>query len=159
MKTDEQRPRHDEKALKHFEKRLLQERKLVLRELGVLSEALGATQQARDGDISNYRFHMADQGTDTMEQEKNVLFASQEGRLLWHIDEALRQLYREPESFGICKQCERLIDFDRLDAIPHTKLCITCKKQVESSIEARAASAATSTASAPPSLDAGTDAS
>ena len=73
---EERQDRYDEKALKHFEKRLLEERRLVLRELGVKAETMGATQEARDGDLSNYRFHMADQGTDTMEQEQTVLMAS-----------------------------------------------------------------------------------
>ena len=29
---------------------------------------------------------MADQGTDAMEREKQFLFASQEGRYLWHVN-------------------------------------------------------------------------
>ena len=129
---EERQDRYDEKALKHFEKRLLEERRLVLRELGVAAEAMGATQEARDGDLSSYRFHMADQGTDTMEQEQTVLMASKEGRLLQHIDEALRRLYKTPETFGVCERCGRMIGYERLDAIPHTRLCITCAKTIES---------------------------
>src|SRR5262245_27086205 len=87
------------KMLQHFEKRLLEERRRVLKELGRADEAFGATPQSADGDLSSYSFHMADQGTDAMEREKAFLFASQEGRFLWHIDEALRRLYRSPETF------------------------------------------------------------
>lgn len=141
--TDGQRARHDEQALKHFEKRLLEERKLVLRDLGALGDTLGATQQARDGDLSKYPFHPADQGTDTMELEKSMLLASKEGRLLQHVDEALRRLYRAPETFGTCARCERLIDFDRLDAIPHTTLCIQCKQHAETAAAAAPAAAST----------------
>src|SRR5690242_6093080 len=82
------------KMLAHFEKRLIEERKRVLKELGQYSETFNATPQSEDGDLSSYSFHMADQGTDAMEREKAFLFASQEGRFLWHIDEALRRLYR-----------------------------------------------------------------
>ena len=59
------------------------------------------------GDLSSYSFHMADQGTDAMEREKAFLFASQEGRFLWHIDEALRRLYKKPENSHrkFCKSC------------------------------------------------------
>ena len=74
------------KMLQHFEKRLQEERKRVLKELGRADEAFGATPQSADGDLSSYSFHMADQGTDAMEREKAFLFASQEGRFLWHID-------------------------------------------------------------------------
>ena len=119
------------KSLTYFEKRLLEERKRVLKELGNYSETFGATPQSADGDLSSYSFHMADQGTDAMEREKAFLFASQEGRFLWHIDEALRRLYRSPETFGKCHSCGEDIDYDRLDALPHARLCITCKQREE----------------------------
>ena len=121
----------NKKTLAHFEKRLLEERKRVLKELGNYSETFGATPQSADGDLSSYSFHMADQGTDAMEREKAFLFASQEGRFLWHIDEALRRLYRSPETFGKCHSCGQDIDYDRLDALPHARLCITCKQREE----------------------------
>ena len=119
------------KFLAHFEKRLLEERRRVLKELGHYDETFGATPQNADGDLSSYSFHMADQGTDAMEREKAFLFASQEGRFLWHIDEALRRLYRAPETFGKCHSCGNDIDFDRLDALPHARLCISCKQREE----------------------------
>ena len=119
------------KMLTHFEKRLLEERKRVLKELGNYREAFNATPQSADGGLSSYSFHMADQGTDAMEREKAFLFASQEGRFLWHIDEALRRLYRSPETFGKCQQCGEDIDFDRLDALPHARLCIKDKQREE----------------------------
>ena len=75
--------------------------------------------------------HMADQGTDAMEREKAFLFASQEGRFLWHIDEALRRLYKAPELFGKCHNCGNEIAFERLDALPHARYCIACKQREE----------------------------
>ena len=119
------------KQLGHFEKRLLEERKRVLKELGHHGETFGATQQDADGDLSTYSFHMADQGTDAMEREKAFLFASQEGRFLWHIDEALRRRYRSPETFGKCHNCGEDIAFERLDALPHARYCISCKQREE----------------------------
>jgi RNA polymerase-binding transcription factor DksA len=74
---------------------------------------------------------MADQGTDAMEREKQFLFASQEGRYLWHVNEALRRLYGTPEKFGHCHNCGQEIGFERLDALPHARLCITCKEKEE----------------------------
>jgi RNA polymerase-binding transcription factor DksA len=74
---------------------------------------------------------MADQGTDAMEREKAFLFASQEGRFLWHLDEALRRIYKTPERFGKCHQCGEDIAYDRLDALPHARFCIACKQREE----------------------------
>ena len=119
------------KNLDHFEKRLLEERRRVVKELGHYDEAFGSTPQGADGNLSAYSFHMADQGTDAMEREKAFLFASQEGRFLWHLDEALRRLYRSPEKFGKCHNCGQDIAYERLDALPHARYCIDCKQREE----------------------------
>jgi RNA polymerase-binding transcription factor DksA len=119
------------KQLAHLEKRLLEERARALKELGHYDESFNATLQASDGDLSSYSFHMADQGTDAMEREKAFLMASKEGRFLWHLNEALRRLYATPEKFGRCETCGEEISFERLDALPHARLCIRCKEKEE----------------------------
>src|SRR2546425_885848 len=73
-----------------LEKRLHEERARVMKELGYYDESFNSSLQASDGDLSSYSFHMADQGTDAMEREKAFMFASQEGRYLWHVNQALR---------------------------------------------------------------------
>jgi RNA polymerase-binding transcription factor DksA len=117
--------------LKHLEGRLLEERARVMKELGYYDESFNATLQSSDGDLSSYSYHMADQGTDAMEREKQFLMASKEGRYLWHLNEALRRLYNAPDQFGKCHQCGIEIDLERLDALPHARLCISCKEKEE----------------------------
>lgn len=121
----------NKKQRQHLEKRLLSERDRALKELGHYDESFANSLQASDGDLSAYSFHMADQGTDAMEREKAFLFASKEGRILYHIDEALRRLYRTPDQFGVCEECGDGIAFERLDALPHARLCIRCKEREE----------------------------
>ena len=121
----------NKKQLAHLEKRLIEERTRVMKELGYYGEQFSGTLQASDGDLSSYSFHMADQGTDAMEREKQFLFASKEGRYLWHVNEALRRLYGAPEKFGKCHECGEEISFERLDALPHARLCIKCKAKEE----------------------------
>ncbi len=121
----------NKKQLTHFEKRLLEERARVIKELGHYDESFSSTLQGADGNLSSYSFHMADQGTDAMEREKQFLFASQEGRYLWHVNEALRRLYQAPEKFGQCHECGDEIGYERLDALPHARLCIKCKAKEE----------------------------
>lgn len=121
----------NKKQLGHFEKRLLEERARALKELGHYGESFDATLQASDGDLSSYSFHMADQGTDAMEREKAFLMASKEGRFLWHLNQALRRLYTTPEKYGKCENCDEEISYERLDALPHARLCINCKEKEE----------------------------
>lgn len=119
------------KQLAHFEQRLLEEREKIVRQLAQFDESVQDTLQGSDGDLSAYSFHMADQGTDAMEREKAFLFASKEGRLLYHIDQALRRLYKTPKEYGMCEECGNEIGFERLDALPHARLCIKCKEAEE----------------------------
>lgn len=121
----------NKKQLRHIEKRLREERARVMKELGFYDESFNATLQSSDGDLSSYSFHMADQGTDAMEREKQFLMASKEGRYLWHVNQALRRLYASPEKFGRCETCGAEITFERLDALPHARLCINCKEKEE----------------------------
>ena len=102
-----------------------------MKELGFYDESFNTTLQGADGDLSSYSFHMADQGTDAMEREKQFLMASKEGRYLWHVNQALRRLYSSPETFGKCETCGNEVGFERLDALPHARLCIACKEKEE----------------------------
>ncbi|UCF78930.1 MAG: TraR/DksA C4-type zinc finger protein [Candidatus Eiseniibacteriota bacterium] len=120
----------NKKDLKHFEQRLMEERNKLLVQLAhVEKDVLGQTPRDSAGDLSAYTFHMADLGTDAMEREKAFLFASSEGRLLYHINEALRRLYRN--EYGDCESCGSPISRERLEVVPHARLCIKCKEKEE----------------------------
>ena len=121
----------DRSQREHIEKRLLRERDRALRSLGRFQEQSKLSRDASDSDLSSYSFHMADQGTDAMEREKSFLFASKEGRYLYRVEEALRRLYSDPENFGICHSCKKEIPFERLDALPHARYCLDCKRREE----------------------------
>lgn len=119
------------KQVEHLQKRLLRERERALRSLGRFDEQAKALAEQADSDLYSYSDHIADLGTDSMEREKMLLFASKEGRYLYRIEEALRRLYKEPEKFGFCHSCGELIDFERLDALPHARYCLDCKLKEE----------------------------
>ena len=121
----------NKKQLEHLQKRLLRERERALRSLGRYDELAKLSAEQADSDLYSYSDHMADLGTDAMEREKMLLFASKEGRYLYRIEDALRRLYKEPEAFGKCHTCGNLIDFERLDALPHARYCIDCKRKEE----------------------------
>ncbi len=128
----------NQKQRAHLEKRLLRERERALRALAQFDERAKVSQQEEDGDLTTYPLHLADEGTDTMEQEKEFLLASKEGRLVYWIDDALRTLYKDPESFGVCLECEEPIALERLDIVPWTRLCVDCQTAEEERSEAAA---------------------
>lgn len=118
------------KDLEKYEKLLLDKRNQLVEELGILKKAaMDNTIKENSGDLSSYSYHMADQGTDSMEREKTFLFASKSGRLLYHIDEALRRIRNG--SYGNCIECGQPISPERLAAVPHARMCIKCKEAEE----------------------------
>ncbi|MBV9774015.1 MAG: TraR/DksA C4-type zinc finger protein [Gemmatimonadetes bacterium] len=122
MLTSEERDR--------IEKLLLREREQALEALGHFEERADDLRE-RSGEISLYRFHMADIGTEAQEQEKDFLLASNEGRRLYEVDEALRKLYKTPEDFGKCERCGQPIGFARLEVIPQARHCANCQALLE----------------------------
>jgi len=57
------------------------------------------------------------------------MFASKSGRLVYHIDEALRRI--QEGTYGKCQSCGKQISAARLEAVPHARLCIECKAKEE----------------------------
>lgn len=121
----------DADDLEHFEERLLEERRRVLRELGQFDEEFAEDPLGSGGGAGSYSFHMADEGTDAMEREKRFLLASQEGERLHRIDEALRRMYRDGDEYGVCAECGVDVKRERLEALPHARLCIGCQQEQE----------------------------
>jgi RNA polymerase-binding protein DksA len=116
--------------LAKYEKQLLAKREELLKEIGLLKNSnLDTTTKEATGDHSSYSFHMADLGTDAIERERAFLMASKSGRLLHHINEALRRI--QNSTFGKCQECGGNISVDRLNAVPHARLCIECKEKEE----------------------------
>ena len=105
-----------------IEKVLLREREQALDNIGHFDERLNDLRE-RAGELSLYRFHPADVGTESQDQEQDFLLTSVEGRRLYQIDEALERLYRTPEEFGRCEVDGGPIELERLEVIPETRLC------------------------------------
>ncbi|OGJ94148.1 MAG: hypothetical protein A2487_11800 [Candidatus Raymondbacteria bacterium RifOxyC12_full_50_8] len=120
----------NQKDRKFFEKLLMEKRTTLLKELNLIEESnFNTTSKEASGELSSYTYHLADQATDFQEREKAFLFASREGRYLHHIEEALLRV--KDKDYGVCVECSEDIDFERLKAVPHARLCIKCKSAEE----------------------------
>ena len=112
--------------IKKYRKLLEKKREALLKELDYLEgSSMKSTITESTGDLSAYSYHMADQGTDAMEREKAFLFASREGRFLYHLNQALERI--DKGEYGKCEKCEKMISDERLSVVPHARFCIACK--------------------------------
>lgn len=112
--------------IEYFKSIILDKRQKIYQELnqGELKESI----REAPGENS-YAYHLADVGSDSNEREKSFLVASLEGDILAELDDALQRI--EDGSYGHCVVCDQMIGRKRLEAIPYTKLCLSCKAQEE----------------------------
>lgn len=108
-----------------IELRLHDERERVLKILRRFEEDRESSALEAAGDISEYPFHVADRGTDSYDQEMDMVLAQRASRELEEIDEALRRFYEQPDRFGICENTGEPIPMDRLELVPWTRTCVT----------------------------------
>jgi RNA polymerase-binding protein DksA len=110
------------KKLQHYKEILLVKRRNVMEGIEKLRESAKGTESEN---ISKYYDHPAEYGTDTMDREQYFLFISREEKYLLEIERSLEAI--ESGEYGTCRVCGKEIDEARLEAVPTTRICITCK--------------------------------
>jgi DnaK suppressor protein len=97
-------------------------------ELGGQPEALPIAEDAdvNDGGVGQ---HYADDGTNTFLRERNLALRENAADLLAQVEAALRRL--DAGTYGICENCGRQINPERLEALPYTAYCIECASQLQ----------------------------
>ena len=108
----------------HFEQRLMEERAYALDALNrMVGEERADDEQDRAGDLSEMPTHIADRGTDTMDDELAASNATRLSNELAEIDAALERLHTTPERYGICENTGRQIPLERLELVPWARTC------------------------------------
>ena len=112
-----------QEELNYFRELLLEKRQETMEEIEELKQI--TKERENSGENSAYPFHMAELGTDAQEREKTFMFAERLNSYLNYVNEALYRI--EKGVFGICTECGTEIAKERLEAVPHTQLCVDCK--------------------------------
>jgi DnaK suppressor protein len=93
-------------------------------------EALRRDQPDASGNLSNVPLHMADVGTENYDQEFTLGLIENEQETLEQVNEALERLRHG--HYGRCEECGEPIAKPRLQALPYTRHCIQCARELES---------------------------
>jgi RNA polymerase-binding transcription factor DksA len=118
----------NKRELQKFTKLIEREKQIVLQKLGMIEEEIEGLRSNRSGNQS-YSNHMADIGTDAMEQEQAFLHASKGTDYLLALEDALKRI--EKGTYGVCENCGSKIPARRLEAYLAARLCVQCKSQME----------------------------
>jgi RNA polymerase-binding transcription factor DksA len=134
---------YPKKDLEHFRKIILAKKNEILDQLQNLREQmLDPTTGEYINENSPYSLHMAEQGTDAMEREKTFLYAQRENKFLGYLEDAMKRI--DAGTYGLCLECIDepqflcdtcpLIPKARLEAVPHSQLCLPIKMKQEKKI-------------------------
>jgi DnaK suppressor protein len=128
------RTRLNKEELKYFEQLLNEKKETLIQELDYLEDnSMRLNAKDGAGDLSSHAYHLADHATETQDREQAFHMASREGRYLFYIEEALDRV--RAGTYGLCKNCGKLILKARLEAVPTAKMCIDCKTKQEQAVE------------------------
>ena len=92
-------------------------------------EALGKPGDEATVNLSHAPIHMADQGTDSFEQQFTLSLMENEEQTLGEIAAALERIERG--TFGCCEECQQTIPQARLEALPYTCYCVGCARKLQ----------------------------
>ena len=131
---------YGKKDLEHFRKIIIGKRDEIIRQLQNLKEQMMDTSTGEYiNENSPYSLHMAEQGTDAMEREKTFLYAQRETKFLGYLEAALKRI--DAGTYGICLECIEepkhlcdscpLVPKARLEAVPHSQVCVPIKQKQE----------------------------
>jgi DnaK suppressor protein len=105
-----------------FQTKLLEMRKEILR---LIQEDM---KEGREGEAGEGR-DTYDIASDERDREINLLLGDRERKKLQLIEDALRRI--DTGEYGECEECGGEIVPGRLDAMPFTRLCVTCQDELE----------------------------
>ena len=114
---------------KKIEAGLIERKRRLTETVGKLSGEAVQHGPRELGEISSLPQHLADLGTETFEQDRDLELAERASAEISEIDEALDRL--KAGTYGTCEACEKPIPQERLSALPYASLCARCKTAEE----------------------------
>jgi len=109
-------------ALKNAKNRLDEMRRALLRE--IKDDLRQGREGAKEDGMDTY-----DLASEERDREINFILGDREREKLQSIENALSRI--EDGSYGICENCESEIAPARLDAMPFSRLCVSCQAEQE----------------------------
>src|SRR5437867_10516268 len=103
-----------------YKNQLLKNRTEILGTGGIKPLQASMENNTRQGD-------MADQASGNNEVHIQLKLKQTDAKILQAIEEALWRI--EKGTYGVCRDCGEPIDEPRHNAIPWTRVCITCKEK------------------------------
>ena len=106
----------------HLRPQLESEKKRYAEELANLQTNASTSEERREGSPFGKR---EEEATETLELEKRLALENRVRQEMSDIEHALEKF--EKGTYGLCENCGRPIDPERLEVLPQAALCVSCK--------------------------------
>jgi RNA polymerase-binding transcription factor DksA len=118
------RSRFSDPELNEFKKLIVEKLEAARSELKFLQDQINRKDDNGTDDTEN-KFASPDDGTSTLEREYLSQMAARQALYIDHLDKALLRI--QNKTYGICRVTGKLIEKERLRAVPHATLSMEAK--------------------------------
>ncbi|HEY8928265.1 MAG TPA: TraR/DksA C4-type zinc finger protein [Mucilaginibacter sp.] len=124
MKQETEKTRYSEADLQEFKGIILEKLRIAKEELNSLATSLSSP-NANGTDDTAGTYKTLEDGSATLEKEQINQLAARQKKFIEQLDAALVRI--ENKTYGICRETGKLIQKERLRAVPHTTLSMEAK--------------------------------
>lgn len=121
----EEKTRYSDEELEEFKQIILKKLDKAKTDLEILRESMHS-----DGEVdTNLTYRLQDDGKENLIKEENAKLIARLERFVRDLELALLRI--ENKTYGICRVTGKLIEKDRLRAVPHATLSIEAKLKMQ----------------------------
>lgn len=119
-----EKTRYSDSELQEFKEILLEKLRVAREELGSLTQSLSNPNLNGTDDTAG-TYKTLEDGSATLEKEQINQLAARQKKFIENLEAALVRI--ENKTYGICRETGKLIQKERLRAVPHTTLSMEAK--------------------------------
>jgi RNA polymerase-binding transcription factor DksA len=124
MKQETEKTRYSDVELQEFKDLILDKLRIAKEELNSLASSL-STPNANGTDDTAGTYKTLEDGSATLEKESINQLAARQKKFIEQLEAALVRI--ENKTYGVCRETGKLIQKERLRAVPHTTLSMEAK--------------------------------
>ncbi len=124
MKPETEKTRYSDSELQEFKELLLDKLRIAKEELNALASSLSSP-NANGTDDTAGTYKTLEDGSATLEKESINQLAARQKKFIEQLEAALVRI--ENKTYGVCRETGKLIQKERLRAVPHTTLSMEAK--------------------------------
>ena len=124
MANSNEKTRYSDAELQEFKEIILEKLRVAKEELSSLTKSLNSSNGNGTDDTAG-TFKTLEDGSATLEKEQTNQLAARQKKFIDNLEAALVRI--ENKTYGICRETGKLIQKERLRAVPHTTLSMEAK--------------------------------